>query len=227
MLPILCTYLALGRYLPYIQHTYIAATIRTRRTNNRINWHDDTKATALSSSTPNLANIGRMDMKLDPNWWAWEAWSIGRTNENKKQQPLNKSWRRGNLPRSNMKEATNNIACHAQPRNQKIHETDSTVAGQSSILQVPSIIQIIQAFFSSTSCTTCASNWNLEPQKQPPNTINNTHQYHLQETTLHPLESAASSSRIEWSHGKNTIITYCTSTAAIISQLRPPAKRLT
>ena len=92
------------------------------------------------------------------------------------------------------------------PRNQEIHgaiSNDSSAAKKryysSSI--VPSIIQIIQAFFPSTTCT-CANNWNS----------------HLAQWIIHNNIyhwKTASSSRIEWSHGQNEIITYSTSTAAI------------
>ena len=150
----------------------------------RINWHDDTKATALSSSTPIPANIGRMHMKLGTNWWAREAWSIGPTIENKKQQPL-QFWPLLESAKIHhgTKEATNNIA--TQPRNTWGHFQRFGRGWKALFLPAPSIIQIIQAFFPSTTCT-CADNWNS----------------HLAQWIIHNNIyhwKTASSSRIEWS----------------------------
>ena len=129
-------------------------------------------------------------MKLGTNWWAREAWSIGPTIDSylRQSNSLSSIGRRRNMPRSIMawkKLPTNNIA--TQPKNAWGHFQRFGRGWKALFLPAPSIIQIIQAFFSSTTCT-CASNWNLAPQKQPASTMNNIQQYR-HETTLHPLEN--------------------------------------
>ena len=143
----------------------------------RINWHDDTKATALHSSTPIPANIGRMDMKLGTNWWARQPWSIGSTIDSYVKATAS--------PVLAVVGICQDPSWHERSYEQYCHATKKYMGPfptirprlKSSILPAQSIIQ---AFFSSTTCT-CASN-----RKSHPAQMNKTQQY-LHETTLHPL----------------------------------------